>query len=128
MELYPEYLRHLRKFVSIVEKPLSQRPILWRGKDRVEQPRRSTDFFEAPRRSTDQRDKPRKSTDRPEKMKHHEHKFNNGEKFDKVRMSFDQSERSRKNVEPLDKSRRSIDVHFERAWKTIDWRERIRAG
>ncbi|KAI9087607.1 hypothetical protein K1719_030477 [Acacia pycnantha] len=128
LELYPEYLRHLRKFVSTVEKPQSQRPTFWRGKDRVEQPRRSTDCFEAPRKSTDQRDKPRKSTDRSEKLKHHEHKSNNGEKFDKVRMSFDQSERSRKNVEQHDKSRRSIDVHFERAWKNIDWRERIRAG
>lgn len=126
LELYPEYIRHLRKFISTVEKSPSQRLNLWRGMDRVEQSRRSTDCYEAPRRSTDQRDKPRKSTDWKH---HHEFKYNNnGENYDKVRMSFDQMERSRKSVEYLDKSRRSIDVQFERARKSIDWRDRIRAG
>ncbi|KAI4343674.1 hypothetical protein L6164_010995 [Bauhinia variegata] len=127
LELYPEYLRHLRKFLSTVEKSPAQRLSLRRSVDKVEQPRRSTDCFEVPRKSTDKRDKPRKSTDRTEKLKFHEHKFNNVDKFEKLRMSFDQTERSR-SVEYHDKSRRSIDVQFERARKSIDWLDRIQAG
>ncbi|ESW09975.1 hypothetical protein PHAVU_009G170900 [Phaseolus vulgaris] len=135
LELYPEYLRHLRKFISSVEKPPSQRVSFRRSVDRVEQSRGSTDCFETPRKSTDQRDKPRKSTDRTEKMKFHEFKFNNTEKLEKIRVQFDQMERSRRSVEYndksrsiefQDKSRRSVDVQFERPRKSIDWLDRIR--
>ncbi|KAK7411059.1 hypothetical protein VNO78_02423 [Psophocarpus tetragonolobus] len=137
LELYPEYLRHLRKFISSVEKPPSQRLSFRRSIDRVEQSRGSTDCFETPRKSTDQRDKPRKSTDRTEKMKFHEFKFNNTEKLEKIRVQFDQMERSRRSVEYndksrsiefQDKSRRSVDVQFERPRKSIDWLDRIRAS
>ena len=137
LELYPEYLRHLRKFISSVEKPPSQRVSFRRSVDRVEQSRGSTDCFETPRKSTDQRDKPRKSTDRTEKMKFHEFKFNNTEKLEKIRVQFDQMERSRRSVEYndksrsiefQDKSRRSVDVQFERPRKSIDWLDRIRAS
>ncbi|RDY04342.1 Protein ABHD17B, partial [Mucuna pruriens] len=138
LELYPEYLRHLRKFISSVEKPPSQRVSFRRSIDRVEQSRGSTtDCFETPRKSTDQRDKPRKSTDRAEKLKYHEFKFNNAEKLEKIRVQFDQMERSRRSVEYSDKSRsiefqdksrRSVDVQFERPRKSIDWLDRIRAS
>ncbi|KAK7302174.1 hypothetical protein RJT34_13056 [Clitoria ternatea] len=138
LELYPEYLRHLRKFISTVEKSPSQRMSFRRSVDRVEQSRGSTDCFENPRKSTDQRDKPRKSTDRTEKMKFHEFKFHNTEKLEKLRVQFDhQMERSRRSVEYndksrsiefQDKSRRSVDVQFERPRKSIDWLDRIRAS
>ncbi|KHN07964.1 Abhydrolase domain-containing protein FAM108B1-like protein [Glycine soja] len=138
LELYPEYLRHLRKFISSVEKPPSQRVSFRRSIDsRVEQSRGSTDCFETPRKSTDQRDKPRKSTDRTDKLKFHEFKFNNTEKLEKIRVQFDQMERSRRSVEYndksrsiefQDKSRRSVDVQFERPRKSIDWLDRIRAS
>ncbi|KAL5192086.1 Alpha/beta hydrolase domain-containing protein 17C [Glycine soja] len=137
LELYPEYLRHLRKFISSVEKPPSQRVSFRRSIDRVEQSRGSTDCFETPRKSTDQRDKPRKSTDRTDKLKFHEFKFNNTEKLEKIRIQFDQMERSRRSVEYndksrsiefQDKSRRSVDVQFERPRKSIDWLDRIRAS
>ncbi|XP_004501843.1 uncharacterized protein [Cicer arietinum] len=137
LELYPEYLRHLRKFVSTVEKSPSHRLSFRRSVDKVEQPRASTDCFELPRKSIDHRDKPPKSTDRTEKQKIHEYKFNNPEKLEKLRVQFDQLERSRRSVEYndksrsiefQDKSRRSVDVQFERPRKSIDWLDRIRAS
>ncbi|MED6170457.1 hypothetical protein PIB30_031109 [Stylosanthes scabra] len=136
LELFPEYIRHLRKFISTVEKAPSQRLSFRRSVDRVEQSRGSTDTFETPRKSTDQRDKPRKSVDRAEKLKFHEYKINNADKLEKLRVHFDQVERSRRSVEYdksrimdlQDKSRRSVDVQFERPRKSIDWLDRVRAG
>ncbi|WJX33157.1 hypothetical protein P8452_21395 [Trifolium repens] len=137
LELYPEYLRHLRKFISAVEKSPSQRLSFRRSVDRVEQSRVSTDCSEKPRKSTDRRDKPPKSSDRSEKLKYHEFKFNNPEKLEKLRVQFDQTERSRRSVEYNDKSRsiefqeksrRSVDVQFERPRKSIDWLDRIQAS
>ncbi|KAJ9163831.1 hypothetical protein P3X46_023459 [Hevea brasiliensis] len=128
LELYPEYLRHLKKFISTVERSPSRRNTARRSTDGIEQPRRSTDCFEAPRKSTDRREKPRKSTDRPEKLKFHEYKFTNIEKLEKLRISFDQMERSRRSVEYHEKSRKSIDLQLEKARKSVDWLDRIRAG
>jgi len=137
LELYPEYLRHLRKFISTVEKSPSQRLSFRRSVDRVEQSRGSTDCSEKPRKSTDHRDKPPRSSDKAEKLKYHEFKFNNPEKLEKLRVQFDQTERSRRSVEYNDKSRsiefqeksrRSVDVQFERPRKSIDWLDRIRAS
>lgn len=135
LELYPEYLRHLNKFISTVEKSPSRRISSRKSTDhrkstdRIELPRRSVDFFEAPRKSTDRREKSRKSTDRPEKLKFSEYKFNNVDKVDKFRISVDQIERSQRSVEyHHEKSRRSIDHQLEKARKSVDWLDRIRAG
>ncbi|XP_057727359.1 uncharacterized protein LOC130943483 [Arachis stenosperma] len=137
LELFPEYIRHLRKFISTVEKAPLQRLSFRRSVDRVEQSRGSVDTFETPRKSTDQRDKPRKSVDRTEKPpKFHEYKINNADKLEKLRVHFDQVERSRRSVEYdksrimdlQDKSRRSVDVQFERPRKSIDWLDRVRPG
>ncbi|XP_057421243.1 uncharacterized protein LOC130715187 [Lotus japonicus] len=126
LELYPEYLRHLQKFISTIEKSPTQRPSFLRSMDRFEESRKSVDCFEAPRMSTDQRDKPRKSTDWKEKLKFHEYKLNNVEKIEKSRISCDH--RSPRNTEHHDnKSRKSVDVQFGRARKSIDWLDRIRA-
>ncbi|XP_050225139.1 uncharacterized protein LOC126674697 [Mercurialis annua] len=128
LELYPEYLKHLKKFISTVQKPPSRRNMSRRSTDGNEQPRRSTDCFEAPRRSTDRREKPRRSTDeRTDKLKFHEYKFTHIEKLDKLRIPFDQMERSRRSVEYHDKSRRSVDVQLEKGRKSVDWVDRIRS-
>ncbi|CAN1845716.1 Alpha/beta hydrolase domain-containing protein 17C [Linum perenne] len=76
----------------------------------------------------DRREKPRKSTDRPEKLKFHEFKFSNVEKVDKLKIPFDQMERSRRSVEYYEKPRRSIDHQLEKGRKSVDWLDRIRAG
>ncbi|KAF5957363.1 hypothetical protein HYC85_004588 [Camellia sinensis] len=127
LELFPEYIRHLRKFVSTVEKSPSQRISSRKSVDRPEHSRKSTDCFEVPRKSTDRREKPRRSTDKSEKLKIHEYKFNHNDKLAKVRLSVEQMERSRRSVEYHEKSRRSIDQQLERARKSVDWLDRIRA-
>ncbi|XP_065874238.1 uncharacterized protein [Euphorbia lathyris] len=127
LELFPEYLRHLKKFILTVEKSSSRRSTSRRSTDGNEQPRRSTDCFEGPRKSTDRREKPRKSTDRSEKLKFHDFKFTNIDKLEKLKVSFDQMERSRRSVEYHEKSRISIDVQFDKARKSVDWVDRIRA-
>ncbi|KAK8286946.1 hypothetical protein V6Z11_D07G024400 [Gossypium hirsutum] len=102
LEQYPEYIRHLKKFISTVEKSPSQRY----------SSRRSTDQFE--HKSTDRREKPRKSTDRPEKLKN--------------QISFDQLEKSRRSVDCHEKSRKNVDHQLERARKSVDLLDRIRTG
>ncbi|KAK8593026.1 hypothetical protein V6N12_045115 [Hibiscus sabdariffa] len=125
LEQYPEYIRHLKKFISTVEKSPSQRYSSRRSTDQFEQSRRSTDAFEVSRKSTDRREKPRKSTDRPEKLKN---QSNNLDKLEKLRISFDQLERSRRSVDCHEKSRKSIDHQLERARKSVDLLDRIRTG
>ncbi|XP_054801950.1 uncharacterized protein LOC129305833 [Prosopis cineraria] len=115
LELYPEYIRHLKKFITSVEKYQSQRFSF----------RMSTDQFEQPRKSTDRREKPRKSTDRPEKLKN---LTNNADKLEKLRISFDHVERSRRSVDCHEKSRKSIDLQLEKARKSVDRLDRIRTG
>ncbi|CAL5325334.1 hypothetical protein CsSME_00004559 [Camellia sinensis var. sinensis] len=125
LELYPDYIRHLKKFISTVEKSPSQRYSSRKSTDQFEQPRRSTDVFEASRKSTDRREKPRHSTDRPEKLKN---QSNNADKLEKLKISFDQLERSRRSVDCIEKSRKSIDHQLERARKSVDRLDRIRTG
>ncbi|KAJ6314750.1 hypothetical protein OIU78_018267 [Salix suchowensis] len=130
LEHYPEYIRHLKKFISTVEKSPSQRYSSRRSTDQFEQSRKSTDVFEVSRKSTDRREKPRHSTDRLEKPKiqsNHVDKLeklkslsNNADKLEKLRISFDQMERSRRSVDCHEKSRKSIDHQLERARKSVD--------
>ncbi|KAJ6751538.1 hypothetical protein OIU85_002015 [Salix viminalis] len=130
LEHYPEYIRHLKKFISTVEKSPSQRYSSRRSTDQFEQSRKSTDVFEVSRKSTDRREKPRHSTDRLEKPKiqsNHVDKLeklkslsNNVDKLEKLRISFDQMERSRRSVDCHEKSRKSIDHQLERARKSVD--------
>ncbi|KAI5651182.1 hypothetical protein M9H77_37187 [Catharanthus roseus] len=127
LELYPEYIRHLKKFVATVERPPSQRMSSRKSTDHQFEPsRKSTDVFEASRKSTDRREKPRHSTDRPEKLKNQSN--NNTDKLDKLRISFDHLDRSRRSVDCIDKSRKSIDHQLERGRKSVDRLDRIRTG
>ncbi|CAK9180445.1 unnamed protein product [Ilex paraguariensis] len=125
LELYPEYIKHLKKFISTVEKSPSHRYSSRRSLEHFEQSRKSTDVFEASRKSTDRREKPRHSTDRPEKLKN---QSNNADRLEKLRVSFDQIERSRRSVDCNEKSWKSIDHQLERARKSVDQLDRIRTG
>ncbi|KAK8673472.1 hypothetical protein V6N13_111806 [Hibiscus sabdariffa] len=125
LEHYPEYIRHLKKFISTVEKSTSQRYSSRRSTEQFEQTRKSTSVFEVARKSTDRREKPGKSTDRPEKLKN---QTKNMDKLEKIRISFDQLERSRRSVDWHKKSRKSINHQLERARKSVDRLDRIRTG
>ncbi|KAL0381773.1 UNVERIFIED_CONTAM: Alpha/beta hydrolase domain-containing protein 17B [Sesamum angustifolium] len=125
LELYPEYIRHLKEFVATVERSPSHRISTRKSTDQFEPSRKSTDIFDAPRKSTDRREKPRHSTDKPERSKN---QSQNVEKLDKLRMSFDQMERSRRSVDCIEKSWKSIDHQLERGRKSVDRLDRIRTG
>ncbi|XLU20749.1 protein ABHD17B isoform X1 [Arachis ipaensis] len=125
LELFPEYIKHLKKFITTVEKSTSQRFSFRSTTDKFEQPRKSTDIFEVTRKSTDCREKPRKSTDRPDKQKN---LSSNADMLEKLRMSFDRKDRSRRSVDCHEKSRKSIDHQLEKARKSVDRLDRIRTG
>ncbi|TYJ42968.1 hypothetical protein E1A91_A03G122200v1 [Gossypium mustelinum] len=116
LELYPEYLRHLRKFISAIEK--LQRPhdaLDLIPKDQTEQAsnnateqskeksRPSIDYREKGRPSFGHREKSRLSTD----------------SRDKARASIDKREKSRKSIDRSFKARNSTD-HSERARNSFD--------
>lgn len=120
LELYPEYLRHLGKFISAIEKLPRLRNVSEQSSDqqekqenqenqennteqKTEKLRPSTDHKEQARPSTGHREKSRLSTDSREKS----------------RTSTDKREKSRKSVDRSGKARNSID-HPERARNSFD--------
>lgn len=97
LELYPEYLRHLRKFISAIEKLPRLRNVSEQSSDQQENQRNNS------RPSTGQRENSRLSTDSKEKS----------------RTSTDKREKSRKSVDRSGKARNNID-HPERARNSFD--------
>ncbi|KVI02612.1 hypothetical protein Ccrd_019099 [Cynara cardunculus var. scolymus] len=100
LELYPEYIRHLKKFISAVEKSGRLKnlsgPLVDHGdKHRV---------------STDCRDKPRPSTDRP----------------DHSRPSVDCRDKSRSSVDRREKSKKNAEQHVGKSTNAIDQPEKAR--
>lgn len=124
LELFPEYLRHLKKFISTVEKSPSQRSTWRKSTDHFEPSRRSTDFFESSRKSTDRREKPRPSTD---KSKNKDHKSSSKDKLEMFKISFDHIEKSRRSVDCLERSRKNTD-QLDKGRKSVDRLDRIWAG
>uniref|UniRef100_J3LAE6 Serine aminopeptidase S33 domain-containing protein n=2 Tax=Oryza brachyantha TaxID=4533 RepID=J3LAE6_ORYBR len=107
LELYPEYIKHLKKFVGAIEKspplydesPQSSGPSdnnTQTDPEGTEDSKKSTDCREKTRpsidhrQSTDSREKPRGSTDRRDK---------NRKSVDQPRASVDQPDRPRKSVD-----------------------------
>ncbi|KAG8058330.1 hypothetical protein GUJ93_ZPchr0002g24588 [Zizania palustris] len=107
LELYPEYIKHLKKFVGAIERsppppndesPESSAPPdnTQTDPDGTEDSRKSSDCREKTRQSTDRREKPRGSTDRRDKSRKsvdHDHHP------DKPRASADQPDRPRKSID-----------------------------
>lgn len=87
LELYPEYIRHLKKFISAVEKSAHSKNIAGSSSDNDSKPRSSTDCREKSRPSADL---PRPSTS-----------------TEKSRSSVDKREKSKKNSDHVDKSTNS---------------------
>ena len=113
LELYPEYIKHLKKFISAIEKlghlrngsglssDLSENPRS--STDCRDKPRPTTDQWERSRPSTDQREKPRASTDLREKSRA------SSARRDKARKSVDHPEKANNSADPPEKARNSID-------------------
>ncbi|XP_019176378.1 PREDICTED: protein ABHD17C-like isoform X2 [Ipomoea nil] len=110
LELFPEYIKHLKKFVSAIEKlslVKNDSPCTDHEDDRRNstdcRPRSSTDQKEKPRISTEKREKPRRSADLRDKPRA------STEKRERSRKSLDQGEKANSNTESHDKARKSFD-------------------
>uniref|UniRef100_A0A803LC71 Serine aminopeptidase S33 domain-containing protein n=1 Tax=Chenopodium quinoa TaxID=63459 RepID=A0A803LC71_CHEQI len=105
LELYPEYIKHLKKFISVVEKSPQLRSGSGLSSERLDHPRRSsTDCRDNKSRSSaDQREMPRASMDQKEKSR------KSLDLRDKSRTSTDNREKSRKSLDLPDKANNSIE-------------------
>ncbi|KAI8029814.1 Alpha/beta hydrolase domain-containing protein 17C [Camellia lanceoleosa] len=113
LEIYPEYIMHLKKFVSAVGKLSHLRNSSGLNTDQSENPRSSTDCRDKPRSSTDQRERSRLSSDQREKSR------SSTDHREKSRASIDRREKSRKSVEHPEKANNSTDQP-EKARNSID--------
>ncbi|XP_057981951.1 uncharacterized protein LOC131167246 [Malania oleifera] len=113
LEIYPQYIKHLKKFISAIEKSGHRKNGSELVIDQPENPENSTDCREISRLSTDQREKSRLSTDQREKR----------------RLSVDHREKSRPSIDRREKPRKSVDLlengssgtdQLERPRKSID--------
>ncbi|GMI75297.1 hypothetical protein like AT3G30380 [Hibiscus trionum] len=115
LELYPEYLRHLRKFISAIEK--LQRPRNVSDQKPEEQsdqtPNNADQNEEKSRPSTDCKDKGRPS------FGHREKSRLSTDSRDKARASIDKREKSRRSIDRHIKARNSTD-HSEKARNSFD--------
>ncbi|KAL0920969.1 hypothetical protein M5K25_007990 [Dendrobium thyrsiflorum] len=123
LELFPEYIKHLKKFISTVERSPSSKHIWRRSTDQFEPARRSSDFFEASRKSTDYWEKPRPSVDKCKSI----HKKSNGKEKNKFKFSFESMENSRRSVDCFERPKRNTEL-MEKARKSVDRLDRIWAG
>ncbi|CAI8591983.1 unnamed protein product [Vicia faba] len=93
LEHYPQYIKHLKKFIAAIEKSSRQRTEPGPAPEQLDIPRDSKDFREKPRTSMDLRETSRRSIEFKEKS----------------RISTDLKEKSRSGVDKRDKSRKSVD-------------------
>ncbi|KAL6139927.1 hypothetical protein ACLB2K_058228 [Fragaria x ananassa] len=113
LELYPQYIKHLKKFVSAVEKyprlkkgsaPVTDQPEKPRGSTDIrEKSLSNTDHKDVSRTSTDHRENPRVSTDCREKSRA------STDKRDRSKKIMDQPEKPSNSVDQPEKARNSID-------------------
>lgn len=111
LELYPEYLKHLRKFISAVEKLPRLQIVSGESAEQSEnsvsatdqKSRPSTEHKEKSRSSTGQREKSRLSTDHREKSR------TSTDRREKSRRSMDRSGKARNSTDQSERARNSFD-------------------
>ncbi|KAJ9147466.1 hypothetical protein P3X46_029625 [Hevea brasiliensis] len=113
LELYPQYIKHLKKFISAIERSSHLRNGSVPVTDQAGNPRKSTDCREISRPNMDQRQKFRKNIEQREKTRL------STDCREKSRTSTDRRERSRKSVDCPDKENYVSD-HPEKARNSID--------
>lgn len=102
LELYPEYIRHLKKFISAIERTRTVRNESTDTSVVSDPPRISTDQLEPLRSSTDRRDKSMPGTDIEKPRR-------STEVREKSRVSTDRREKPGRNIDRPDKARNSMD-------------------
>lgn len=113
LELYPQYIKHLKKFISAVERSSHVRNGSEPIQDQAENPRKSTDCRETSRASVDQREKFRQSVELREMPRL------STDCREKSRTSTDRREKPRKSVDRPEKENHVPDQH-EKARNSID--------
>ncbi|KAI4357949.1 hypothetical protein L6164_001862 [Bauhinia variegata] len=113
LELYPEYLRHLKKFISAIEKIPRLQNVTQLKTDQVDASSNSSDNKDKARSSIDHKEKPRSSTGQREKSRL------STDNRDKSRTSTDKRERSRRSIDRSGKPRNSTD-QMEKARNSFD--------
>lgn len=113
LEIFPQYIKHLKKFISAIEKSPHLRNGSAKSTEQSELPRNSTDIREKSRSSTDLRDKFRPSIEQKERPRI------SVDRREKSRASTDRRERSRKSVDCPEKANNNSDPP-ERARNSID--------
>lgn len=102
LELFPEYIRHLKKFISAVEKSTRLKIISGSTTDHGDKHRVSTDCRDKPRPSMDRVDHSRTSTDRREKSRSsvdRREKSKKGVGAENVMVGVDQPEKARNSID-----------------------------
>lgn len=112
LELYPEYIKHLKKFISAIEKSAHLKNGSVPFTDNMDKPRNSTDC--RPRPSADQRERSRLSTDQRENPR------TSTDHREKSRASVDKKEKTRRSVEQADKANNCATEQPEKARNSID--------
>ncbi|XP_027358771.1 alpha/beta hydrolase domain-containing protein 17B-like [Abrus precatorius] len=112
LELHPQYIKHLKKFIMAMEKSSHPKPGSGSIPDQLDKPRNSLDFREKSRpsmdlrenlRSIDYKEKPSASTEHKEKSRF------SIDKRDKSRKSIDRPEKAYNGTDIPEKARNSID-------------------
>jgi flagellar hook-basal body complex protein FliE len=119
LEHYPEYIRHLKKFITTVERLPCRR-----SEDKKRDDGAAAAAAPAPRKSVDnRREKPRQSTERkPPKSQ------SKKSSSSKLRISFDHHlDRSRKSVDHSQSNSHSHSHQIERGRKSVDRLDRVRS-
>ncbi|KAG6467444.1 alpha/beta hydrolase domain-containing protein 17C-like [Zingiber officinale] len=117
LELFPDFIKHLKKFISVVEnlpsrtdETISLKEIVNSGV--TEASKTNPDCLESSRLSTDQTESSRSSTDRKDKSKKTEGRGKSRpstDKREKSRKSVDHSEHMKDPANQVEKPRKSID-------------------
>ncbi|GJM97924.1 hypothetical protein PR202_ga14887 [Eleusine coracana subsp. coracana] len=109
LELYPEYIKHLKKFVTAIEKTPPLKDESPEGSGPSDPSETGSESAESSRRSTDIRDKPRSSIDHRPSTDRRDRPRGSIDRRDKSRKSIDQPEKPRASVDQPDRPRKSID-------------------
>ncbi|XP_068303062.1 uncharacterized protein [Pyrus communis] len=113
LELYPQYIKHVKKFVSTIEKYPHLRNKSGPVTGQPENPRKSTDIREKSCSSTDHKENCRPSTDHIENPRlstdHREKSRASTDKRERTRKSMDQPEKASNSVDQPERARNSID-------------------
>ncbi|KAK9116398.1 hypothetical protein Sjap_015345 [Stephania japonica] len=104
LELFPAYIKHLKKFISAIEKAPVHRNMSGQGENQSRPPSKGTDNGSKSRISMNCREKFRKSTEKKDSSR-----FSSSDEREKTRLSVESNENFQSNAEKIEKFRPSTD-------------------